>query len=244
MQPIQQMLLPALRFRHVARRQGGRAVLDGVDLDLPAGTILGLAGINGAGKTTLIRCLLDFCALDAGEIAIAGRPHTEPSARQPLAYLPERFNPPAWLTGREFLAHVRALHALPADRAKAAACAAELGLDEAALLRPVREYSKGMAQKLGLAGTLQLDKTLYVLDEPASGLDPQARALFRRALHARRQAGAAVLMTSHALADVHDLCDTIAILHDGRIRFAGTPAACIERFGTAGLEQAFLAAIA
>jgi ABC-2 type transport system ATP-binding protein len=234
----------ALCFRHVARHQSGQAVLAGVDLELAPGEILGLAGINGAGKTTLLRCLLDFCALDGGAIAIFGMPHTRPAARQPLAYLPERFSPPAHLTGGEFLAHVQALHGQRPDPAATAAMLAALELDASALRRTARHYSKGMTQKLGLAGTLLLDKRLYVLDEPASGLDPQARALFKRAVLARRAAGAAVLLTSHALADIAELCDRIAILHGGHIRFDGTPAACIARFGAADLEAAFLDAVA
>jgi ABC-2 type transport system ATP-binding protein len=235
---------PALRFRHVARRQDGRPVLDGVDLDLAPGEILGLAGVNGAGKTTLLRCLLDFCTLDGGEIAIFGQSHARASARRPLAYLPERFNPPAHLSGGEFLAHVQALHGQRADAAATAAMLEALELDPAALRRTARHYSKGMTQKLGLAATLLLDKRLYVLDEPAGGLDPKARALFKRAVQARRAAGAAVLLTSHALADIDELCDRIAILHGGRIRFAGTPAACLAHYRAAVLEQAFLSAVA
>jgi ABC-type multidrug transport system ATPase subunit len=234
---------PALRLSHVVRRQDGRTVLDGVDLVLAPGEILGLAGINGAGKTTLLRCLLDFCAIDSGAIAIFGRASTLPAARHPLAYLPERFNPPAHLTGTEFVAHVAALHGQRPDGAATAAMLAALELDAAALRRTARHYSKGMTQKLGLAATLLLDKRLYVLDEPASGLDPKARALFKRAVAAKRATGAAILLTSHALADIDETCDRIAILHGGGIRFAGTPGECMARFAAATLEQAFLDAV-
>jgi ABC-2 type transport system ATP-binding protein len=218
-------------------------VLDGVDFTLAPGEILGLAGVNGAGKTTLLRCLLDLCAIDSGAITLFGLAHTLPAARRALAYLPERFNPPAYLTGGEFLAHVAALHGQRTDPAGTEAMLAALELDATALHRPARHYSKGMTQKLGLAATLLLDKRLYVLDEPASGLDPKARALFKRAVAAKRATGAAILLTSHALADIDELCDRFAILHDGRIRFAGTPAACRERFGAPSLEQAFLDAV-
>jgi ABC-type multidrug transport system ATPase subunit len=234
---------PALCFRHVVKHQAGRPVLDGVDLALQAGEILGLAGINGAGKTTLLRCLLDFCALDGGDIAIFGQRHALPAARRALAYLPERFAPPAHLTGGEFLAHVAALHGQRPAPAATAAMLDALELDAAALRRTARHYSKGMTQKLGLAATLLLDKRLLVLDEPASGLDPKARALFKRAVQTKRAAGAAVFLTSHALADIDELCDRIAILHGGRVRFAGTPAACIGHFGAADLEAAFLDAV-
>ncbi|QGZ43387.1 ATP-binding cassette domain-containing protein [Pseudoduganella flava] len=234
---------PALCLRHVAKRQRGHQVLAGVDLDVAPGEIVGLAGINGAGKTTLLRCLLDFCTLDAGSITLFGVPHTRPAARRPLAYLPERFNPPAHLTGSEFLAHVQALHGERPDAAATGTMVRALELDEDALGQTARHYSKGMTQKLGLAATLLLARDLYVLDEPTSGLDPKARALFKQAVLALRARGAAVLLTSHALADVDELCDRIAILHAGRIAFAGTPAACAAHYRAASLEQAFLHAV-
>lgn len=245
---------PALRIqavvRHAAPRRTfrptrpARPVLDGVSLAVAAGECVGLAGVNGAGKTTLLKCVLDFVTPQAGSIAIFGRDHRDSAARGPLAYLPERFLPPAYMTGGEFLRYTLALHGQPHDEQACAAMLAALQLAPDALGSSVRRYSKGMTQKLGLAALLLLDKRLYLLDEPASGLDPQARALFRQALRQRREQGTAVLMTSHALADLDDMCDRMAILHDGAIRFDGTPAECRRHYGAAGLEQAFLAAIA
>jgi len=238
---------PALRFtaviRHAASVRLRRPVLDGVSLAVAPGECVGLAGVNGAGKTTLLKCLLDFVPLDGGSIAIHGIDHRQPPARAPLAYLPERFQPPAYMTGAEFLRYTLALHGQRWDDELCAGMVDTLQLDPAALPLGVRRYSKGMTQKLGLAACLLLEKTLYVLDEPASGLDPHARALFKAALRRRRQAGAAVLMTSHALADIDETCDRIAILHDGAIRFDGSPAACRAHYGTAALETAFLGAI-
>src|SRR5450830_421751 len=234
----------ALRLTDVVKRHGGQPILNGISLGLARGECVGLAGVNGAGKTTLLKCLLDLCSLDRGSIALFGLGHRQPSARAPLAYLPERCNPPAYMSGNEYLRYLAALHGQPRDTVRRAAMLAALDLDPAALDRPVRQLSKGMVQKLALAGCLLLDKQLYVLDEPASGLDPQARALFKRALRQAREDGAAVLMTSHALADIDELCDRIVILHDGALRFDGTAAACRARFGAADLEQAFLAAIA
>ncbi len=233
----------AVRLEHVVKRQAGRAVLDGVSLDVAAGRIVGLAGLNGAGKTTLLRCLLDFCALDGGTITLFGQPHAVPAARAPLAFLPERFQPPAHLSGGEFLAYTQALHGQRPDEAATSAMLDALQLDRGAMGKTARHYSKGMTQKLGLAATLLLDKRLYVLDEPASGLDPQARALFMRAVRARVDQGAAVLLTSHALADIDALCDRMAILHGGRVVYAGTPADCAAMAG-GNLEHAFLAAVA
>ena len=236
---------PALRFTAVVQHTSdrhGRPVLDGVSLSVGPGECVGLAGVNGAGKTTLLKCLLDFVPLDSGGIAIFGIDHRRPAARAPLAYLPERFQPPAYMTGSEFLRYTLALHGQRMDNELCAGMLETLQLEPAALAHSVRQYSKGMTQKLGLAACLLLDKPLYVLDEPASGLDPHARALFKAALRRRREAGAAVLMTSHALADIDESCDRIAILHDGALRFDGTPAACRGHYGTDALEAAFLAA--
>ncbi|NVM78532.1 ABC-2 type transport system ATP-binding protein [Duganella sp. SG902] len=238
------MNLPALRFRQVSKRYGAASVLRGVDLELRAGECFGLVGVNGAGKTSLIKCLLDFCALDGGDIEIFGQPHHLPAARQPLGFLPERFTPPYYLTGADFIRYLLSLQGLAYDPSAVHAMLAALDLDQDALKRTVRSYSKGMTQKLGLAACLLARKPLYVLDEPMSGLDPKARALLKDQLRALRQNGSTVFLTSHALADVDELCDRMAILHDGGIRFSGTPAECRARFGAQTLEQAFLTCIA
>ncbi|MES2161587.1 MAG: ABC transporter ATP-binding protein [Pseudomonadota bacterium] len=238
------MTVPALRFQQVVKRYGQASVLQGVDLELQAGECFGLVGVNGAGKTSLIKCLLDFCALDGGAIDIFGQPHSRPSSRQPLGFLPERFTPPYYLTGADFIRYLLTLQGLAYDPAAVRAMLAALDLDPDALKRTVRGYSKGMTQKLGLAACLLARKPLYVLDEPMSGLDPKARALLKQQLRHLHQAGCTLFLTSHMLADVDELCDRMAILHEGRIRFAGSPAECRSRYGAANLEQAFLACIA
>lgn len=238
------MTEPALRFQHVDKRYGQAAVLQGVDLEVAAGECFGLVGVNGAGKTSLIKCLLDFCALDGGQIAIFGQPHSQPAARAPLGYLPERFMPPYYLRGAEFVQYYLRLQGLSCQPADLAQMAQALDLEEAALSKPVRSYSKGMTQKLGLAACLLARKPLYVLDEPMSGLDPKARALFKQQLRQRRAAGSTLFFTSHLLADIEELCDRMAILHAGRIRYVGAPADCRRHYGAETLEQAFLACIA
>ena len=120
---------------------------------------------------------------------------------------------------------------------------AALDLDLSALAKPVRAFSKGMTQKLGLAACLLSSKALYVLDEPTSGLDPKARALLKRQLRAVRDDGRTIFLTSHALADVDELCDRMAVIHRGALRFSGTPAELRARHSADNLEQAFLACI-
>jgi ABC-2 type transport system ATP-binding protein len=234
----------ALRFAQVAKSYAGVAVLSDIALEVRRGEFFGLVGVNGAGKTTLIKCLLDFCDVDAGSIDIFGVRHRETASRARLAYLPERFNPPYFLTGRDFVRYMLALYRAPYDEARVAKLFGALDIELTALERPARTYSKGMTQKLGLAACLLSQKDLYILDEPAGGLDPKARAMLKSELKALRAAGRTVFLTSHALNDVAELCDRMAVLHQGKLRFAGAPRDLVSRHGSGDLEQAFLACIA
>ena len=233
----------ALNFAGVSKSFGATPALDDLSLEVRRGELFGLVGGNGAGKTTLIKCMLDFAEPDRGEIRIFGVPHRLTTSRRDLAFLPERFNPPFYLTGRDFLKYMADLHRSGYEEERAREVFGRLDLSLAALDRPARTYSKGMTQKLGLAACLISGKALQVLDEPTSGLDPKARALLKKELRELRTAGRTVFFTSHALADVEELCDRMAVLHGGRLRFAGTPAELKARYSTALLEEAFLACI-
>jgi len=233
----------ALVFEGVSKSFARHHALENLSLTVHEGELFGLVGVNGAGKTTLIKCLLDFAAVDRGTIRIFGLAHRQTSARTPLAFLPERFLPPFYFTGRDFLRYMLALHGTAFSADRAAATFDALDLDLRALDLPVRSFSKGMTQKLGLAACLLADKRLYVLDEPTSGLDPKARALLKRELMALRERGRTLFVTSHMLADVEQLCDRMAILHAGTLRYVGSPADLLARHGTSDMEQAFLACI-
>ncbi|TMH29411.1 MAG: ABC transporter ATP-binding protein [Betaproteobacteria bacterium] len=231
---------PAVRIAALVKRYGALVALDKVDLSIAQREAFGLVGANGAGKTTLIRCLLDLTACDQGRIEIFGRRAREPMARAPLAYLPERFMPPHYLTGREFLRTLAALGRAGHDEARIAALIAQLELEPAALERPVRTLSKGMTQKLGLAAVLSLERELYVLDEPMSGLDPAARVAVKSVLSRLSREGRTLFFTSHVLADVDELCSSIAVLERARLRFRGSPRSLRERYGERSLERAFM----
>ena len=233
----------ALRFAEVAKSYAGTGALSAFSLEVKRGECFGLVGVNGAGKTTLLKCLLDFCDTDAGAIEIFSIPHRATTARARLAFLPERFNPPFYLTGRDFLQYALKHYRTPYDAARVARMFQSLDLEPAALDRPARLYSKGMTQKLGLAACLLSGKDLYVLDEPTGGLDPKARALLKAELKALRAEGRTIFFTSHALADVAEMCDRMAVLHAGQLRFAGTPRELGGRYGAPDLEQAFLTCI-
>jgi ABC-2 type transport system ATP-binding protein len=234
---------PALRAEGLVKRFGARRALDDVSLEVAQGASAGLVGANGAGKTTFIKCALDLCAADAGRVEIFGVDGRRAAARARVAYVPERFVPPHYLLGKEFLSMTLALAGARYRSERAAQLAAELELDPQALERPVRQLSKGMTQKLGLAACFLLERDLYVLDEPMSGLDPAGRLAVKSVLTGLRDRGCALFFTSHVLSDVEELCSTIAVLDGGRLRFRGAPADLRLRYGEDNLERAFLKCI-
>ena len=234
----------ALEFRAVGKSFGTRVVLNDVTLDVAAGEALGLVGLNGAGKTTLLRALLDLSRLDSGSIAVFGRPCHSTAAREHLSYLAERFTPPSFATGMELLRYLLALHGQPLVPAEAAREALALDLEAAALALPARLYSKGMAQKLGLIACILAKRPLLVLDEPMSGLDPRARALFKRRLAALKADGVTLFFSTHLLQDVETLCDRIAVLDAGRMAFTGSPSHLQTEFHAENLDDALLHCLA
>lgn len=233
----------AFRAEGLVKRFGARRALDGAGMDVAPGAAMGLAGANGAGKTTFIKCALDLCAADAGRVEIFGIDSRQAAARARLAYVPERFVPPYYLLGREFLAMTLELGGAPFVHANAVALAVELELDPQALERPVRQLSKGMTQKLGLAACFLLPRDLYVLDEPMSGLDPAGRVAVKSVMARLNRGGSALIFTTHVLADVEELCSALTVLDQGTVRFCGAPAALCRQFGEVSLERAFLRCI-
>jgi ABC-2 type transport system ATP-binding protein len=179
----------------------------------------------------------------SGNIEIFGTTHTKKEARKRLVFLPERFVPPYYLTGKDFLVYMAELHGVEYNSRKVTDLFKILDLELSALVKPVRDFSKGMAQKLGLAACLMSEKDLMVLDEPMSGLDPKARAYLKQHLIELKQGGKTIFFSTHMLADIEVLCDHVAILHDGRIRFAGTIEECTDKFKADDLEQAYLTCV-
>ena len=230
----------AVRIGALVKRFGKLAALGGVNLEVAAGEGFGLVGANGAGKTTLIRCLLDLTARDAGTIEIFALPADQAASRRRLSYLPERFNPPHYLRGAEFLRAMLELAGERYEKARAERLLDELELDRDALERPVRGLSKGMTQKLGLASCFLVPRELYLLDEPMSGLDPAARVAVKSVLRRLLGEGKTLFFTSHVLADVEELCSSLAVLECGQVRFRGSPAELCARYGEMRLESAFM----
>jgi len=237
---------PALQASEVHKHYGttkARPALAGVSLQVHPGECLALLGMNGAGKTTLIKCLLDLAAPTSGTLSLFGQDHSRPLAREQLAYVPERFSPPGWLHARDYFRLAARLHGLTFPQPGLIGMLAELDLEENILDRPMRECSKGMAQKIGLAAAFLARRRLLVLDEPMSGLDPLSRIRVREQLRLQSGAGCAVLMSTHSLADVQDLADRVAILHAGSLRFIGTVDEWLTQHGPGGMEEAYLSVV-
>lgn len=233
----------AVTFTDVVKSYAGRKVLTGINLQVRQGEYTGLVGVNGAGKTTIIKCLLDFIAIDSGSISIFGQNSSQTRARENIAYLPEKFNPPYYLTGRDFLDYMTRLYRVPYDQGRIETMLGVLDLDASVLSRPVRQLSKGMSQKLGLAACLLSEKELLIMDEPMSGLDPRSRAYLKQHLLALKEKNRTLFFSTHLLNDIEVLCDRVAILHDGQVRFTGTPLECCEYYAVDDFEQAYLKCI-
>lgn len=240
-----------LDIQNVNKSLNSQAVLSNVDLQVTENEAYGLIGLNGAGKTTLIKCILDLQRADSGTIRVFDQPSLNRGARSRLIYLPEKFLPPDYMDGWIYLEYVTDAYEAPVGPARknpewvdrVRALCERLELDAAALKKNVREFSKGMLQKLGLIGCLLSDKPFLMLDEPASGLDPKARMLFRQVIAELRSQGKTLLLCTHILNDIEKLCDRISILHHGRILFTGSPEECCKQYQAEDLESAFLISI-
>jgi ABC-2 type transport system ATP-binding protein len=232
-----------LKIENLNQDFGKQPVLKDVNLTLSQGEYVGLVGINGAGKTTLIKSILDFISIKSGIIEIFGQSHKETSSRQSLSFLPEKFLPPYYLKGKEFLYYMAELNQVDLIEKDIEEIFQTLDLDISALDKSVRIYSKGMAQKLGLAACFLSDRSVLLFDEPMSGLDPKARAHLKRHLISLKEKGKTLFFSTHLLADVESICDRIVILHNCKICFSGSPNECCEKFKATNIEEAYLKCI-
>lgn len=219
----------ALQVSAVSKHYGALHAVDGVDLTVGQGEIFGLIGHNGAGKSTLFKMMLGLVAPSAGTIHINGTPINGPAFRQTrrqLGYLPENVVLYDNLSGLETLAFFARLKGAPLSQ-----CAPTLervGLSHAGE-RPLRDYSKGMRQRLGFAQALLGNPRVLFLDEPTNGLDPQAIRDFYATLRALREDGVTIVITSHILAELQERVDRLAIMSAGKIQALGSVAQLREQ---------------
>jgi ABC-2 type transport system ATP-binding protein len=197
--------------------------LDSLSLDIPGGGVFGLLGPNGAGKSTTLKLLLDLLRPTSGRAEVFGRPAGDTSARRRLGFLPEHPTFYDYLSAEELLTYFAGLFGYSGAerRARASQVLDRVGLGSDRR-RPIRHYSKGMIQRVGLAQALVNDPELIVLDEPMSGLDPIGRRDVREMVLELRDEGRTVLFSSHILSDAEMLCSAVGILDRGRLVASGT----------------------
>jgi len=204
-----------LRFTSIHKRYGSFHALKGVSLAVEEGEVFGLLGPNGAGKTSLIRIGLDIIRPDEGEVSLLGQPMSREALDQ-VGYLPEERGLYKKSRVLEVLVYLGRLKGLSRAEAKARSEAwlARIGLSEVADRR-LEALSKGMSQKVQIAGTLLADPPLAVLDEPFSGLDPVNVELVKELIAERRAAGRTTVLSTHLMHQIEALCDRVAVIHRG-----------------------------
>ena len=208
-------------YRDFWGRQKVRA-LKALDLEIHRGEVFGLLGPNGSGKTTTIKLLLGLLFPSEGQALVFGKDATDVSKNERIGYLPEESYLYKFLNAEETLDFYGRLFDMPADvREQRVNELLKLVKIEHARKRQLREYSKGMTRRIGLAQALINDPDLILLDEPTSGLDPIGTREMKDMILDLRDQGKTIVMCSHLLADVQDVCDRIAILHQGELKELG-----------------------
>ena len=211
----------AIEAHALVKTFGDTRAVDGIDLAIPAGSIYGVLGPNGAGKTTTLRMLLGIIDPDSGSRHVLG--HTKPLDAAPLVgYLPEERGLYPSMASRDAIAFMGALRGLPLKegRRRADLLLEEHGLGHAAK-RPIRTLSKGMAQTVQLIGCILHEPRVIVLDEPFSGLDALNQGRLEGLIRRQADNGATVLFSTHVIAHAERLCERIAIIAGGKVRFEG-----------------------
>ncbi|MGZ3743792.1 MAG: ABC transporter ATP-binding protein [Pseudobdellovibrionaceae bacterium] len=214
-----------------------RHVLKDVHFSLPAGETTGFVGSNGSGKTTSIKCMLDFMRPDSGKILFFGAP-LDLSSKKRIGYLPERPYLYEFLNGMEFL---RLHWDLVQDSRKDFIDRAHEALKRVDLFesrdKKLRQYSKGMLQRVGIAQAILNKPDLLILDEPMSGLDPDGRGLVKDILREESKRGTSLFFSSHLLQDMEELCSHLVIINKGVILYDGGLLPFMKQYTS--LEDAF-----
>ena len=213
-----------IRAKDVFKRYGNIAALNGVDLEVPRGSLYSLLGPNGAGKSTLIRTLVGLIKQDRGYIEILGLdPHSRHSeVMSRIGYVPELPSFPDFMSGEEYLRLTADLYGLGRDsRTRISEVLSLVGLERASG-RKIGTYSKGMIQRLAIAQAILPDPELLILDEPLMGIDPEARIQFKDLFVGLAKKGKTMLYSSHVLEEVERISTHIAIINKGRIVASGT----------------------
>lgn len=208
--------------------------LKGISFKIEPGTITGFLGANGAGKTTTIKCLLELAFADAGEVVYFGKKGLSNEAKAKIGFLPERPYFYDYLTGREFLKFYASISGRVARHelsSRITQLLERVGLSHAGD-RPLRGYSKGMLQRIGIAQALIHRPEFIILDEPMTGLDPDGRHEVREIIREVANQGTAVFFSSHLLPDAETLCEHLVILKKGELIYHGRTDALMNQMAS------------
>jgi ABC-2 type transport system ATP-binding protein len=208
----------AVQTRELRKVFNQKVAVRGLTLEVPRGEVFGFLGPNGAGKSTSVKMLLGLVAPTAGEAMLLGQAAGDVETRRKIGFLPEHFRFYDWLTATELLCVHGRLYGMSrtALRERVPALLEMVGLAQHRDKR-LRDFSKGMLQRIGLAQALINDPDLIFLDEPTSGLDPVGRRLVRDIIKAQRSRGATVFLNSHFLSEVEITCDRVAFIKHGEV---------------------------
>ncbi|MDB6019494.1 MAG: transporter related-protein [Pedosphaera sp.] len=229
-----------VEYRNRAIGQTTKLAVNGLNLSVQPGEVFGFLGPNGAGKTTTMNVLLGFVNATSGSASLFGVDVREPIARQRIGYLPELTYYYKFLTAEELLRFYAKVFGIPrAETEKRIDELIKLVELEPARKRPIKSYSKGMQQRVGLAQALINNPDLLILDEPTSGLDPIGRMKVREIIQRLKNDGKTVFFSSHELGEVETVCDRVAILHQGELKVEGRVDDLMQKY-KANLEQIFL----
>jgi len=224
-----------LEVKDLSKYFGKFCVFQNLSLKIHQGEIFGLLGPNAAGKTTLIKCIFKFLKASQGQILYREKPLTFTDIYKDFGYLPENFLPPRELTSKEFLKLLGLSQHISSSDIVSLLKEVELNNE-----KRIKDYSRGMIQRLGLATALLKDPELIILDEPTLGLDPIGQSKILLLLKELNRQGKTIFFSSHNLFQVQSVCNRIGVIHQGRIKFIGTIEEFLFKQNSGSLEQAFL----
>jgi Cu-processing system ATP-binding protein len=225
-----------IRIEKLSKRFGKLQVLDAVDLEMNAGSTTAILGPNGAGKTTLVKSILGLVLPDAGTITVAGEKlDGSPDYRRRIGYMPQIARYPENLTAREIIRMITDLRGNPSEIDDA--LVDELRV-EGELDKPFRTLSGGNKQKVSAVLAFRFRPEILFLDEPTAGLDPVSSSVLKDRILEEKRKGRTIVLTSHVMAEVQELADTVVYLLEGRIHFRESVVGLIGSTGEANLERA------
>lgn len=206
-----------IQLKNINKKFKDNVALDNLSLEVKSGEIYGLLGANGAGKSTTLNLLLGFLNADKGQINLIDNNDSSIIKQDRIGYIPENVNLYPYLTGLENLDYFSKLAGLKFKYSELKGFLSECGLEKEAFNKYISEYSKGMRQKVGIAIAYAKNAKIYLLDEPASGLDPLSSNELSRMLKKMSKRGATILMASHDIFRVRETCHKIGILKNGSL---------------------------